>query len=127
MSKYIRTNDRIVKSEDYHFSQKYNCYVPDNNLPGFYSFTEDEILGQSDNLENLLDAFLCENKLGQGTCSRDFTELKRDALHYTWQQFSITGKTWDDLQYSFYGLIKVNHNLICVAKYNEDKKEWEMI
>lgn len=127
MSKYIRTNDRIVKSEDYPFNEHYECYIKKDSVPGFYCFTEDEILGQSDNLENLLDAFLCENELGQGTCSRDFTELKRDALHSVWQQHSIKGKTWDDLQFSFYGLIKRNQDLICTAKYNEDKKEWELI
>lgn len=124
MAKYIRTKDEIFCI---------GSKVPDN-LEEYFIVTPKElkivpaedVIKESENLEDLLDAFLCENKLGQGNCSRDFTELKRNALHSVWQQ-SIKGKSWDDLQFSFYGLIKRNQDLICVAKYNDETNEWELI
>lgn len=121
MCKYIRTEIGIYEI-DLSEEETNRCYF---TTKGWVD--KADVVGQSNNLENLLDAFLCENKLGQGICSRDFTELKRNALHNVWHQSLISGNTWDDLQYSFYGLIKQNHDLICMAKYNEDKKEWELI
>lgn len=122
MSKYIRAENGIFDTSKGIYTSSIKMWAI-----GSATIYEKDIIKESDNIEDLLEAYLCENKLGQGTCSRNFIELKRDALHGVWQQYSIRGKNWDDLQFSFYGLIKVNHNLICVAEYNEDKKEWELI
>ena len=125
--RYIRTKDgRIIDVslfDEYQTNNEKGESVFDGFGNGDVYFPAEDILKQSDSIEELCDGFIAEGKgneadwLGKNwlfISVEDFKDLSDE-------EKSFHGKNWD-----FYAFIKTSKGFIYVAKMN-GKGEWESL
>jgi len=109
MSKYIRTEDNIYEI-DFSRNETDICYFTTKGW-----VYKEEVIDKSDNLEDLIDGYV----IAYENNSYSYHDNEADAR----QVFA-----WEKRCYARFlrGVIGTDDGLKYIAKYNEDKKEWEL-
>ena len=107
--KYIRTKNRIYKVES---TLRDNSIVKGYNVGEMGFIRKDQVIKQSENIEELCDRFVVMDKE---------TKEVMDIVY-----FLEYAKLWSYCKYNIYGAIWTDKGLIYVAKMN-DKGELELI
>ena len=111
MSKYIRTENGI-------FDTSKGIYTPSIKMWAISTVTiyDEDIIEESDNLEDLIDGYVIAYENNRYS----YCDIESDAR----QVFD-----WEKRNYALFlrGVIGTDDGLKYIAKYNEDKKEWELM
>jgi len=132
--KYIRTKDRVFKARE----EFCKGYYDDFCNPVFF----EEVIKQSDNIEELCDVIVCRNELFYPlTSNREGNEFNweeinrfRTSVCIGEEEYNKIKETTNDFElyfYKVYGAIWTDKGLIYVAKMKgillNDEIDWELL
>ena len=109
---YIRTKNRIYQAES---TLRDNGFIKGYNVGEMAFIRKDQVLNQSENLEELCDEFVVHRK------ESDYNFVWNEERNIGFNHFCALPEKFD-----VFGAIWASKGLIYIAKMN-DKGEWELI
>ena len=107
MNKYIRTKDGVWENEEYW-----------KRPPIEIMSRKEEIIKQSDSIEELCDCYVCIDKCLPNSTPKIYDDLRKLFLIESYEEELGIGRDLCEV----YGAIRTNERLIYVAKMNASEK-----